>query len=364
MACELDRILTMNVPHIPEKIFLSLDFKSFMNCLEVCKSWNDLLISETYQTKTKNVFWREIHYMLNSAAARGNVNVIQRVLSSFIVDINQSSSLYLAANFAKKDVVHLLLERGADPNIKVDVHVGRQFVDEQFAQHTRDEFLFSVGKTGNQHMVKLLIPKEAGTNMVDETGMTPLITAAENGYKDVAELLLAGGANPNITDDRDGITPLFIAAYKGYRNMIKLLLNEGADINKGNHHGMTPLYWAAQHGFKRTVGLLLAEGADPNMADVDGVSPLLNAALNSYRDVIETLIANGADINMADLTGSTPLLLAAMEGHKDVAQLLLDKGADPNIADQVGNTPQSMAKQNGHMDVVYLIVKSGAIKDP
>ena len=88
MACELDRILTMNVPHIPEKIFLSLDFKSFMNCLEVCKSWNDLLISETYQTKTKNVFWREIHYMLNSAAARGNLKVIQRVLSSFIVDIN------------------------------------------------------------------------------------------------------------------------------------------------------------------------------------------------------------------------------------------------------------------------------------
>ena len=242
MACEFDRIFTKSVPHILEKIFLMLDFKSFMNCLKVCKSWNDLLISKTFQRKTKDVFWKEIHYELNRAAVRGNVDVIQMVLSSFIVDINQSSSLYLAANFGKQDVVQLLLERGADPNIHVDVHVGRQFVGEQFAAYTRDKFLISVGKTDNGHVVKLLIPKEAGTNMVDESGMTPLITAVQNGHEYVAQLLLAGGAEPNIHEDRDGITPLFIAAYKGYQNLIRLLLNKGADINKGDKNGMTPLY--------------------------------------------------------------------------------------------------------------------------
>ena len=362
MACEIDRIFAKSVPHILEKIFLTLDFKSFMNCLDVCKSWNNLLISETFQRKTKNVFWKEIHHGLNRAAVRGNVDVIQMVLSSFIVDINQSSSLYLAASFGKKDVVQLLLERGADPNIHVDVHVGRQFVGEQFAVNTRDKFLISV-KTGNEHAIKLLIPKEAGTNMVDETGMTPLITTVQNGYEYVAQLLLAGGAEPDIADDRDGMTPLFIAAYKGYQNLIRLLLNKGADINRGDKNGSTPLYWAAQQGHKRTVSLLLEEGADPNIVNFDDMSPLLIASLNGYKDVIETLIANGADVNIVEyLNGSTPLLVAAMEGHKDVVQLLLAKGADPYIADHDGNTPQSLAEQNRHMYIVYLLDK--LMKDP
>ena len=302
MACEFDRIFAKNVPHIPEKIFLLLDFNSFMNCLEVCKFWNDLLISAAFQRRTKNLFWKEIHYELNSAAVRGNVDIIQRVLSSFIVNINHSSSLYLAANFGKKDVVKVLLERGADPNIHVDVHVGRQFVGEQFADHTGDKFLLSIGKTGNKHVVKLLIPKEGGTDMVDETGNTPLITAAQNGYKDVAQLLLDGGADPNIQGAfRDlSITPLIIAAYKGYKDLVQLLLNKGADMNMENQMAMTPLYWAVYNGHKKVVQLLLDEGADPNMADNEGISPLLNAAFQNYQDMAELLISKGADLSMAD----------------------------------------------------------------
>ena len=47
-ACEFDRLFTKSVLHIHEKIFFSVDYKSFKKCLEVSKSWNDLLTSESF----------------------------------------------------------------------------------------------------------------------------------------------------------------------------------------------------------------------------------------------------------------------------------------------------------------------------
>ena len=42
-SCSFDTLFTKNVPHIMEKIFLSLDPASFKACLDVSKSWNEVL---------------------------------------------------------------------------------------------------------------------------------------------------------------------------------------------------------------------------------------------------------------------------------------------------------------------------------
>ena len=44
------------MPHIPEMIFFSLDFRSFKTCREVCKGWNELLKSDSYRKKLLSVF--------------------------------------------------------------------------------------------------------------------------------------------------------------------------------------------------------------------------------------------------------------------------------------------------------------------
>ena len=54
-VCEFDRIFSRNVPHISEMMFLSLDLMSFMNCLEVCKSWYDLLLSKPFNTSSQKL---------------------------------------------------------------------------------------------------------------------------------------------------------------------------------------------------------------------------------------------------------------------------------------------------------------------
>ena len=156
-SCQFDRLLTKSVPHIHEKIFFSVDYESFKNCLEVSKSWNDLLTSEYFLRRAKSVFSEDIQKELLLAVKRGNVDKIQSVLSSFMVDINfmtkrKGSPLILAADNGHRNVVHLLLERGANPN------------------------------------------------MTNQRGETPLVLGAKKGHKDVVQLLIDRGAQPNKAD--------------------------------------------------------------------------------------------------------------------------------------------------------------------
>ena len=54
--CPFDMLFKISVPHIPEKIFLSLDYESFKRCLKVNKKWNKLLMSKTCQRKAASQF--------------------------------------------------------------------------------------------------------------------------------------------------------------------------------------------------------------------------------------------------------------------------------------------------------------------
>ncbi len=44
--------------------------------------------------------------------------------------------------------------------------------------------------------------------------------------------------------DADGWTPLSTAAHEGHREVAELLIAEGADVNEMNGSGETPLNWA------------------------------------------------------------------------------------------------------------------------
>ena len=49
--CGFDKLFTVSVPHILEKIFFSLDIKSFDACRKVSKAWGDLLASQAYKRR-------------------------------------------------------------------------------------------------------------------------------------------------------------------------------------------------------------------------------------------------------------------------------------------------------------------------
>ena len=245
-ACEFDRLFTKNVPHILEIIFLSLDGKSVLNCMEVSKYWNDFLTSESFPKKGETIFCKDLWRELSKAAKDGNTDMVRRILASGMVEMTNknkepgTSPLLVAAEMGHKDVVQLLLNRGAK------------------------------------------------ANMVNQHGQTPLHLAAWSGHPKVAKLLLDRGADPNI---RDGFTPLHYAAFKGHKDAVKLILDSRAEPNMVNEMGdtplHTPLHQAAREGHKDVVQLLLDRGADPSTATHNGYTPLQAAAGKGHKDVVK-----------------------------------------------------------------------------
>ena len=86
-----DKLFTKSVPHILEKIFLSLDYESYKNCCEVSHTWNELLTSERYLKIGKTTFQEEIskdEKELWRVSAKGDAAIVKRLLSSRLLGVN------------------------------------------------------------------------------------------------------------------------------------------------------------------------------------------------------------------------------------------------------------------------------------
>ena len=95
---------------------------------------------------------------------------------------------------------------------------------------------------------------------------TALIAACERGHEAVVDILLAHGANPNLTD-RNENTPLMRAAYWGRLAIAQKLLAAKAEINLTSSYDSTALDYAMGHGDynlekkEETIALLKKHGA-------------------------------------------------------------------------------------------------------
>ena len=250
-SCEFDKLFTKSVPNILEKIFLSMDGKSFLNSMEVNKSWNYMLKSQSFKRFGKTIFGQEIWKELLQGAKLGTANRIKTIMSSGMVDINNvmdifRGPLHHAAENGHKDVVEFLLDRGAE------------------------------------------------LNQCNNRGLTPLHFAAKNGHIDVVQLLLDRGADPDSTD-KIRLTSLLIGAFKGHVRVVQLLLDRGAEPNTADHIGTTALQHASKKDHKSVVQLLLNRGADPNTADYFGTTALHHASKKNNNSVVQLLLNRGAD---------------------------------------------------------------------
>lgn len=74
----------------------------------------------------------------------------------------------------------------------------------------------------------------------DERQSTALLLAAQNGYVDVARLLLDRNASVDVRDDKQ-CTPLMLAAQNGYFTVTRQLLDRNANTEARDFVGRTPL---------------------------------------------------------------------------------------------------------------------------
>jgi len=107
----------------------------------------------------------------------------------------------------------------------------------------------------------------ADVNSPDEMGKTPLVRAVHMGQTEMVRWLLQHGANPTgqTATGREGptgLTPLHVAVIQNHADVAELLLAYGADASATDDEGRTPLDWAHIRGSPAPVEVLGGEASD------------------------------------------------------------------------------------------------------
>jgi ankyrin repeat protein len=220
--------------------------------------------------------------------------------------------------------------------------------------------LIEAAKSGDAKTARALLRQHVPVTAVEPDGSTALHAAARHDNLEVADLLIAAGANVKAAT-RYNITPLSLACGNGNAAMIERLLNAGADPNSTSEEGQTALMTAALTGKVEAVKLLLARGAKVNVAEPNqGQTALMWAASEGRTAAAQMLIEFGADVKAKSKGGFTPLLFAIRNGHEAAVRALLAQGADANDVAPGGTSALNMAVVNAYFDLAAVLLDHGA----
>lgn len=211
------------------------------------------------------------------------------------------------------ELMQALMDKGADPNVRVQRKVWYQAYNSDYAG-------------------------------VDESGATPFWRAAYANDVAAMRLLVAHGADPNIPTIKPAGRPFTGEGVRAAQDVSGL-----APLPYGGP-GVLPLHAASGVGY--------GEGFAANS---HRYAP--TGFLPAIRYLIEEL---GADVNAVDHEGNTPVHLAASRGDTESVLYLVSKGADVKRLNREGNSTADMA--NGPVqrvqpfpETLALLEKLGAV---
>ena len=238
---------------------------------------------------------------LPTACHTGDIERVRELLQqtpSLANQIGEHDGYYLgagaplsnAAAVGRLDIVQLLLDHGADPNLP----------EEQFAP--KGKALYSAVYHGHYDIAKLLLERGAFPNPpVESSGDALWVSREWRPDKRMEALLLSYGAKP-AEEHRDEdwptrahnwmrITPLHEAARRGDVKEAKNLIKAGADLTARDEHlRSTPLGWAAKYGQLEMVKLLLKRGAPKSLPDDPAwATPLAWATRRGHEQIVKLL---------------------------------------------------------------------------
>jgi len=222
---------------------------------------------------------------------------------------------------------------------------------------------------GHDDVAEFLLATGADYRLAANNGVTCLAAAVLGRQPRLAQRLLDMGAQP---DRRlaNQATALHFAVARGSHEMIELLLQHGADIHAVNQAGQDALMIATRHAYeqgdslraRRVFDVLLTAGASPRRADTHGTTALLfllgahappgqDGDATHIGALLPSLLAAGALIGAADSRGVSPLHACALHALLAPARMLLTRGASRQALDSWGRQPVDVARRLGYVDL-------------
>ena len=212
----------------------------------------------------------------------------------------------------------------------------------------------------NVPKVKELLKNGVDVNLRGDEGRTAFMYACWYSQAAVGDVLLAAGANPNLSDNHEW-TAMDYAASRGHVGAVLFLINNVKMRDKRNNLNYAKLMYVASNN--NHPEFLEQPNAHEyiNRVSADGTTPLLNAIGNGFVDAVKKMVEMGADIHLRANRGYTALDLAAWYNQPEMITFFLAKGAP--IDGEKGSkslNPLMLAVQNKSVAAVRVLVQHGA----
>ena len=272
-------------------------------------------------------------YTITIAAALGDEERVKHLLQSDksmanALEPNGKRALSAAAERNHANIVRLLLDAGADPNLAEGPNCPKGYA------------LWAASHLGYRDIAEMLLKAGADPNADVESSANPTESAHDSemralmysyggrvrfsshffeGNIDVIAAIL-DYARPIFTDAMaaDGFT---MSATTHNKEMVRLMLDRGLRVPPQLTGCQTYLWRDCE-----ILRLLLDHGMDPNLPNWQNMQPLHHLGRNPDMEAIEVLLEYGADPSGVDEEyKTTPLGWAAIFGNYEFAQLLLDR---------------------------------------
>lgn len=264
--------------------------------------------------------------------------------------------LFWAAAHSHLKTVRFLLEQGAAVDIRNN------------DGKTALNMMMSYPNNNRRDITQILLDYGADPNSADKEGNTSAFGWAST---EVLDLLEDYGADLQITnhlgctvfdqaalyDDSPKLAMLqrldirsldiFTACRRNEISMIQALLNNNPGLVRSiGLHGYTPLHVAAEKGYPACVNLLIEYGAEVDAKDENGLTPLIMAVCKQNikcQDIecVEILLDHGASISIKDNRGESPLMWSINDYTGQALRLLLAYGASVQDKNENGENPAS-----------------------
>ena len=121
--------------------------------------------------------------------------------------------------------------------------------------------LFRAVRDGDIDGTRAILETGVNPNVRDNRGWTPLMYAANDGYKSLVPRLIEARADPDLRA-ADGATALFVAVLRGHAEIAELLVRAGANVSIRGPGGRTPADVARLRKLTSTSALLKRADSD------------------------------------------------------------------------------------------------------